>query len=120
LEGLCDTGRAVGAAGEAIAVEVVVVEAGCVEVVGGGACWAHDSDTLAIGSFTGSEIDDSGVPGCTSTVNDKCWPPSTVTVTVHDSPDAAGTHTQKPAKTHAAVTASRPMRSRLAIRVFRM
>jgi hypothetical protein len=39
--------------------------------------------TDATGNFTGNEIDDSGVPGGTSTVNVNGWPPSAVTVIVH-------------------------------------
>ena len=35
----------------------------------GGATGAHDSDSDKIGSFTGNDNDDNGVPGGTSTVN---------------------------------------------------
>ncbi|MHB8659297.1 MAG: hypothetical protein ACYC91_15355 [Solirubrobacteraceae bacterium] len=51
---------------------------------------AHDSETPTTGSFTGSGIDDSGVPAGTLTEKDRCWPPSTVTVTTHESADAEG------------------------------
>lgn len=57
--------------------EVVVVGGGVVEV------GTHDSDTPTTPSFTGNAICDKGVPGGTSTVNDKCPPPIRVTLITH-------------------------------------
>lgn len=50
----------------------------------------QDSVTFTTGSFTGSEIEDSGVPGGTLTVNDIFCPPATVTVITHVSAEAVG------------------------------
>lgn len=58
-----------------------------VDLVGGGggvvAVGAQDSATPTTPTFTGNEIADSGVPGGTFTVNDKCPPPISVTVMTH-------------------------------------
>ena len=66
-----------------------------VEVVGGGGGGggggdAQDSEMLTIGSFTGSEIDDNGVPAGTLTVKVSFCPPTTVTVIVQTSAEAVG------------------------------
>lgn len=66
-------------------VDVVVV---VVDVVVG--VEVHDSVTFSTGSLTGSEIDESGVPGGTLTVNVSFCPPTTVTVITHVSADAVG------------------------------
>jgi hypothetical protein len=71
---------------------------------GGGAGCAHDSDTPNTGNFTGKEIDDNGVPGGTSTVNDNVRPPTRVTVTVQGSADADG-RPVRPAPTATAAAA---------------
>jgi hypothetical protein len=68
------------------AVVVGVVEVGVVPL----SADEQDSDTEATGSFTGSGIDDSGVPGGTLTVKVSVWPPATVTETTHVSACAAG------------------------------
>jgi hypothetical protein len=87
-------GDVVGAGGGGGGAVVVVVATG-----------AHDSDMLAIGSFTGSDSDESGVPGGTSTVNDSDAPPTSVTVTVHDcAPAVAGTAARAPATRPAEAT----------------
>lgn len=65
-----------------------------VPVVDGGVVptGAHDSAIPTTGSETGSDNDDSGVPGGTSTVKFSFTPPAMVTVTVHDcAPALAGT-----------------------------
>jgi hypothetical protein len=55
-----------------------------VDVAGGaGGGVAHDSDTPNTGNFNGREICDNGVPGGTSTLNDRCNPPNKVTEIVH-------------------------------------
>jgi hypothetical protein len=59
------------------------VFAGGVEDVGVVAVGAHDSDTFATPSLTGNAISDNGVPGGTSTLNDKVCPVIRVTVNVH-------------------------------------
>jgi hypothetical protein len=79
----------------------------------GGGGDAHDSDTPNTGNFTGNEIRDNGVPGGTSTTNDKCNPPNTVTVIVHRCAAAEGIHTSaKTPPTTAAVAAKTPRRRR--------
>jgi hypothetical protein len=57
---------------------------------------AHDSLsdlTELAGTDAGRVMLDGGVPGGTSTVNDVCAPPTSVTVITHSSADAAGTDT---------------------------
>jgi hypothetical protein len=61
----------------------VVVEGGAGGGGGGGAGAVHDPVIPTTGSFSGSEIDDSGVPGGTFTVNVIECPPTSVTVTTH-------------------------------------
>src|SRR5579884_2073781 len=51
---------------------------------------AQDSATAVIGSLTGNDIADTGVPGGTFTVKVSFWPPTTVTVTTHWSAEAVG------------------------------
>jgi hypothetical protein len=67
---------------------VVEVVDGVLVVVGAGA--VHDSDSLTTGAFTGSGIEETGVPGVTLTVNCMCWPVARVTVITHVSADAGG------------------------------
>ena len=50
----------------------------------------HDSVTPITGSFTGSEIEDNGVPAGTFTVKESLPPPTTVTVITHESAWATG------------------------------
>jgi hypothetical protein len=50
----------------------------------------HDSVTPITASFTGSEIEDNGVPAGTFTVKESLPPPTTVTVTTHESAWATG------------------------------
>jgi hypothetical protein len=75
--------------------EVDVVEGVVVDVVDGTVlevvCGAHDSDTLAIDPVTGSGIDETGVPGGTSTTKLCCVPSARVTVNWHVSAKATGT-----------------------------
>jgi hypothetical protein len=52
---------------------------------------AHVSVTLTTGTLTGSDSDDSGVPGGTLRTKLRCPPPTVVTVTVHMSALATGT-----------------------------
>jgi hypothetical protein len=88
------------------------------ELGAGGAGAAHDSDTDATGRFIGNGSDDNGVPGGTSTVNDNCRPPRTVTVTVHCCADAGGNQVRAmPAASTPAVATNRirfPFRGGLA------
>jgi hypothetical protein len=58
------------------------------ELVAGAA--AHDSLSDTIGSDTGRLMLDRGVPGATLTVNDRCAPPATVTITTHSWAEASG------------------------------
>jgi hypothetical protein len=62
-----------------VGVEVVPVDAG-----------THDSLTPTTPAVTGREICDKGVPGGTFTVNDKCPPPTNVTVITQESAEAVG------------------------------
>jgi hypothetical protein len=94
-DGFCDTTGADGTTGEVVevedvelVVELVPVVVGWVEVVVGGAAGAHDSVIDTTGSFTGTEIDDRGVPAGTDNVS--TCPPNSVTVTAHESAEAVG------------------------------
>ncbi len=66
-EGFCTTTGPDGNTGDVDDVEPV--DGGCDEVVVGGAGAAQDSVIDTIGSFTGNEIDDNGVPAGTSNDN---------------------------------------------------
>lgn len=88
-------------------VVVVVVELVLVEAL------EHDSLTATTGSFTGSLMADSGVPGGTFTVNVCFPPPASVTVITHVSAEADGI-TVRPRMTSSAL--ARPAK-RLSIRV---
>jgi hypothetical protein len=70
--------------------EVVVeaVDAACGGAGAGAGGGRHDSDTLTTASLTGRPNADTGVPGGTETVT--VFPPSSVTVSVHVSAEAAG------------------------------
>ena len=91
---------------------MVVVGAGVV-VVGVVATGAHDSDSDRIGSFTGNDNDDNGVPGGTSIVNGIEIPPSNVTVTTHSWADALCTGTAAKPATTAPAAAIAPISLRL-------
>jgi hypothetical protein len=72
---------------------------------------AQDSETPRTGRVTGSDSDDSGVPGGTSTVKLSFAPPTTVTVTTHDCASAAdGNAASPPASTPTDTTATPPSR----------
>jgi hypothetical protein len=73
------------AAGVLAALGAAAVTAG-----GGGIAGVHDSVSERIGSLTGNDRFDSGVPGGTSMVNGICTPPSSVTVTTYCSAEAEG------------------------------
>lgn len=99
------TDGAVTAGGAASVVDVVgVVGVVGVEVVP--ATGAHDSDNPRIGNFTGSDNDDNGVPGGTSSVNDRCAPPTNVTVTVHSCATAGDGTAANPTTSAPAATAT--------------
>jgi hypothetical protein len=106
-DGCCEVPgpRVRGGGCDEVPVPVPVVEVGGAEVLvlgvdevgvdevgvgAGGGEEAHDSEMDAIGRWTGSEIDDSGVPGGTFTVKLSFPPPTSVTVITHVSADAAG------------------------------
>jgi hypothetical protein len=69
-----------------------VLGAAAVTVGGEGVAGVHDSDSERIGSLIGNDRFESGVPGGTSMVKGICTPPSSVTVTMHGSADADGSH----------------------------
>jgi len=87
---LTDEDCEVGAAAVEGAAVAGTLGAATVGFVAGAVTVGHDSDSDRIGSFTGNDNDDNGVPGGTSIVNGIWTPPSSVTVTTHSSADAAG------------------------------
>jgi hypothetical protein len=95
---------------EVVEVEVVedvdVLEVLEVVETPGGADVGHDNDSLLTALDTGSLIDDTGVPGATSTWKDSTSPDSNTTRTTHPSAIAAGTPTtpSKPTTTPTAPT----------------
>jgi hypothetical protein len=91
-EGFCDFGFPPdrGVVLVMVLVWVVVPVLVGVEFVGVEVTGAHDSETPTTPEWTGNEIWDNGVPGATFTVNDKCPPPTKVTVMTHSSAEAEG------------------------------